>query len=103
MRFALDIEESAFYLVSEALTNVLKHACAGHVTVRITRSDGRLQVEVTDDGRGFPTATTHGSGLTGMRDRTEAVGGELTITSRAGTGTVIRARLPEHVREDTRA
>lgn len=103
VRFALDIEESAFYLVSEALTNVLKHACAGHVTVRITRADGRLQVEVTDDGTGFSAATTHGSGLTGMRDRTEAVGGELTITSRAGTGTVIRARLPEHIREDTRA
>ncbi|MGA4837871.1 sensor histidine kinase [Streptomyces sp. G45] len=102
-RFALDIEESAFYLVSEALTNVLKHAGAKHVTVRLTRDAGRLQVEVADDGAGFPTATTHGSGLTGMRDRTEAVGGELTITSRAGTGTVIRARLPERVREETRA
>ncbi|MFF9898991.1 sensor histidine kinase [Streptomyces longispororuber] len=102
-RFALDIEESAFYLVSEALTNVLKHAGAGHVTVRMTHADGRLQVEVADDGKGFPTATTHGSGLTGMRDRTEAVGGELTITSRAGHGTVIRARLPERAREETRA
>ncbi|MEI5101944.1 sensor histidine kinase [Streptomyces sp. PmtG] len=103
VRFALDIEESAFYLVSEALTNVLKHAGATRVTVRLTRDAGRLQVEVADDGGGFPTATTHGSGLTGMRDRTEAVGGELTITSRAGTGTVIRARLPERVREETRA
>ncbi len=103
VRFALDIEESAFYLVSEALTNVLKHAAAGHVTVRITRGGGRLQVEVADDGTGFPTATTRGSGLTGMRDRTEAVGGELTVTSRVGTGTVIRARLPERVREEARA
>ncbi|MFD5697192.1 sensor histidine kinase [Streptomyces lasiicapitis] len=127
VRFALDIEESAFYLVSEALTNVLKHADAKHVAVRITRDGGRLQVEVADDGVGFPTATTHGSGLTGMRDRTEAVGGELTITSRTGsgngngsgtgtgtvngagnglrttTGTVIRARLPEQVREESRA
>ncbi|QLE75239.1 sensor histidine kinase [Streptomyces rectiverticillatus] len=103
VRFALDIEESAFYLVSEALTNVLKHAGATHVTIRMARSGGRLLVEVRDDGAGFPTETTRGSGLTGMRDRIEAVGGELTITSGTGTGTVIRARLVERVREETRA
>ncbi|MFF7726672.1 sensor histidine kinase [Streptomyces sp. NPDC008001] len=103
VRFALDVEESAFYLVSEALTNVLKHAAATHVTIRMARDDGRLLVEVHDDGSGFPTETTSGSGLTGMRDRIEAVGGELTITSGAGTGTVIRARLLERVREETRA
>ncbi|MFC5148417.1 sensor histidine kinase [Streptomyces aureoversilis] len=103
VRFALDIEESAFYLVSEALTNVLKHAGATHVTIRIARSGGRLLVEVRDDGAGFLTETTRGSGLTGMRDRIEAVGGELTITSGTGTGTTIRARLVERVREETRA
>ncbi|WP_144440794.1 sensor histidine kinase [Streptomyces roseifaciens] len=103
VRFALDVEESAFYLVSEALTNVLKHAGATHVTIRIARSGGRLLVEVRDDGAGFPTETTRGSGLTGMRDRIEAVGGELTITSGTGTGTTIRARLVERVREETRA
>ncbi|MFE5869488.1 sensor histidine kinase [Streptomyces roseifaciens] len=103
VRFALDIEESAFYLVSEALTNVLKHAGATHVTIRIARSGGRLLVEVHDDGAGFPTETTRGSGLTGMRDRIEAVGGELTITSGTGAGTTIRARLVERVREETRA
>ncbi|MEU1673570.1 sensor histidine kinase [Streptomyces roseifaciens] len=103
VRFALDIEESAFYLVSEALTNVLKHAGATHVTIRIARSGGRLLVEVRDDGAGFPTETTRGSGLTGMRDRIEAVGGELTITSGTGAGTTIRARLVERVREETRA
>ncbi len=100
VRFALDIEESAFYLVSEALTNVLKHADATHVTIRITRSGGWLEVEVADDGVGFPTATTGGSGLTGMRDRIEAVGGDLRITSRAGRGTTIRSRLAERVREE---
>ncbi|WP_424889235.1 ATP-binding protein [Streptomyces sp. XH2] len=103
VRFALDVEESAFYLVSEALTNVLKHAAASHVTIRMARGDGRLLVEVRDDGAGFPTETTRGSGLTGMRDRIEAVGGELTIVSGPGTGTVIRARLLERVREETRA
>ncbi|MGK5548467.1 sensor histidine kinase [Streptomyces sp. URMC 127] len=102
VRFALDVEESAFYLVSEALTNVLKHAGATHVTIRMARCEGRLLVEVRDDGAGFPTETTRGSGLTGMRDRTEAVGGELTVTSGPGEGTVIRARLPERVREEKR-
>ncbi|WP_367133147.1 MULTISPECIES: sensor histidine kinase [Streptomyces] len=100
VRFALDVEESAFYLVSEALTNVLKHAAATHVTIRMARGGGRLLVEVRDDGAGFPTETTRGSGLTGMRDRIEAVGGELTITSGPGTGTVIRARLLERVRQE---
>ncbi len=100
VRFALDIEESAFYLVSEALTNVLKHADATHVTIRIARREGWLVVEVADDGVGFPTATTRGSGLTGMRDRIEAVGGDLRITSRSGGGTTIRSRLAERVREE---
>ncbi|GAA3076454.1 hypothetical protein GCM10020000_72370 [Streptomyces olivoverticillatus] len=100
VRFALDIEESAFYLVSEALTNVLKHADATQVTIRISRSDGWLLVEVGDDGVGFPTDTTRGLGLSGMRDRIEAVGGDLRITSRSGGGTVIRSRLAERVREE---
>ncbi|GHF59213.1 hypothetical protein GCM10010218_45830 [Streptomyces mashuensis] len=101
VRFALDIEESAFYLVSEALTNVLKHADATHVTIRMSRSDGWLVVEVRDDGVGFPTGTTRGLGLTGMRDRIEAVGGDLLITSGSGAGTTIRSRLAERVREES--
>ncbi|MCC2275893.1 sensor histidine kinase [Streptomyces sp. ET3-23] len=100
VRFALEVEESAFYLVSEALTNVLKHADATHATIRITRSGGWLVVEVTDDGVGFSGDPAAGSGLTGMRDRIEAVGGDLLITSRTGGGTVIRSRLAERVRED---
>ncbi|MFI1178986.1 GAF domain-containing sensor histidine kinase [Streptomyces sp. NPDC020799] len=102
VRFALDVEESAFYLVSEALTNVLKHAHARHVTIRLAREDGWLLVEVRDDGTGFPVDATRGSGLTGMRDRIEAVGGELGITA-GPDGTTIRARLREHVREEARA
>ncbi|MEU1778248.1 ATP-binding protein [Streptomyces abikoensis] len=100
VRFALEIEESAFYLVSEALTNVLKHARAGRVTIGISRADGWLVVEVVDDGVGFSCDTTGGSGLTGMRDRIEAVGGDLRITSRAGGGTTIRSRLAERLREE---
>ncbi|WP_414170049.1 GAF domain-containing sensor histidine kinase [Streptoverticillium reticulum] len=101
VRFALDVEESAFYLVSEALTNVLKHADATHATIRITRAGGWLVVEVTDDGVGFSGDPAAGSGLTGMRDRIEAVGGDLLITSRTGGGTVIRSRLADRVREDS--
>ncbi|MBT2384341.1 GAF domain-containing sensor histidine kinase [Streptomyces sp. ISL-11] len=103
VRFAENVEESAFYLVSEALTNVLKHARAGRVSIRIARGDGWLLVDVSDDGVGFPTASTRGSGLTGMRDRIEAVGGELDIVSGDGAGTTIHARLWERVREETRA
>ncbi|GAA2781824.1 GAF domain-containing sensor histidine kinase [Crossiella cryophila] len=97
-RFGVDVEESAFFLISEALTNVLKHAGAGAVTIHFGHLDGELIVDVRDDGRGF----RHGGGglgLTGMRDRAEAVGGALTIASTPGAGTTITARLPAAARE----
>ncbi|MFI9720828.1 ATP-binding protein [Streptomyces sp. NPDC052396] len=105
VRLPLDVEESAFYLVSEALTNVIKHAAAGRVTVRLALDGGLLSVEVADDGVGFATGNTTagGLGLTGMRDRTEAAGGTLRIISRAGAGTTVHARLPAPVREEASA
>ncbi|MGN5377025.1 histidine kinase [Streptomyces lasalocidi] len=78
-RFTPDIEEAAFFVVSEALTNVLKHARAAGVTVRIGRAGGSLLLDVSDDGVGLCSTAGLGSGLTGMRDRIEAVGGELSI------------------------
>ncbi|WP_157857816.1 GAF domain-containing sensor histidine kinase [Streptomyces durhamensis] len=100
-RFTPDIEEAAFFLVSEAFTNVLKHARAGRVTVRIGRAGGSLLLDVSDDGVGLCPTTGPGSGLTGMRDRIEAVGGELSIISRPGDGTTLRARITETRRETT--
>ncbi|MGW0574381.1 histidine kinase [Streptomyces sp. NPDC002920] len=102
-RFALDIEEAAFFLVSEALTNVLKHADATHVTVRISRKGESLLLDISDDGVGLPPGSTPGSGLTGMRDRIEAVGGELSIVSRPESGTTVCARLAARSREASHA
>lgn len=98
-RFGVDVEESAFFLISEALTNVLKHAQASNVTIHFGHFGGQLSVEVRDDGRGFHTGAdgagpSTGLGLTGMRDRAEVVGGSLAITSSPGHGTTITARLP---------
>ncbi|PKV83925.1 GAF domain-containing sensor histidine kinase [Streptomyces sp. TLI_146] len=102
-RFAPEIEEAAFFLVSEALTNVLKHARADGVTIRIGRADGSLLLDVSDDGVGLPAASRLGSGLTGMRDRIEAVGGRLSIAGRPGGGTTLRAQLTERSRETAHA
>ncbi|MGP8297225.1 histidine kinase [Streptomyces inhibens] len=102
-RFAPEIEESAFFLVSEALTNVLKHADAARVTIRISHAEAALLLAISDDGVGFPAGSRLGSGLTGMRDRIEAVGGELSIESRPGGGTTVHARLTERRRETTHA
>lgn len=99
-RFGIDVEESAFFLVSEALTNVLKHAGASAVTVHFGLEDGELVVSVHDDGRGFRDGRG-GLGLTGMRDRAEAVGGRLRIASSPGAGTTITARLPATARPES--
>jgi signal transduction histidine kinase len=79
---------SAYLVVSEAVTNVLKHANATRVGVRIDEREGRLHVEVTDDGVG---GVPINGALTGLRDRVESVGGAITITSTPGAGTTITA------------
>ena len=91
-RFAAEIETAAYYLVSEALTNTAKHAEATCVDVRVHARDGRLVVEVADDGRGGASLES-GTGLRGLNDRVEAVGGTLSITS-TPRGTTLRAELP---------
>ena len=91
-RFPAEIEIAAYYLVSEALTNSAKHAEASCVDVRVDARDGRLVVEVADDGRGG-ARLEGGSGLRGLNDRMEAVGGTLSITS-TPKGTTLRAELP---------
>ncbi|MFC0432841.1 GAF domain-containing sensor histidine kinase [Kutzneria buriramensis] len=102
-RFPTDIEESAFFLVSEALTNVLKHADARQVTIRLAGGGDRLEIEVGDDGVGCADGYRGGSGLTEMRDRVDTVGGHLVIEPRPGGGTMVRAVLPHRRRETTNA
>ncbi|GAA4414040.1 CHASE3 domain-containing protein [Quisquiliibacterium transsilvanicum] len=87
---------TAFRLVQEALTNVARHAHAKTVDISLAARGARVELEVHDDGRGFDTARQPESahGLTGMRYRVEASGGELDIVSAPGRGTRIRAWLP---------
>jgi PAS domain S-box-containing protein len=87
------IEAAAYFVVCEALTNVAKYAHASEARVRVERSDGQAQVEVVDDGVGGADESG-GSGLRGLADRVEALGGRLVVTSPAGQGTTVRARLP---------
>ena len=91
-RLPAPVEVAAYYLVSEALTNVAKHANARTVTVRVAREHGNLFVAVTDDGVGGADPAA-GSGLLGLADRVEALGGRLSVTSQAAAGTTVRAAI----------
>jgi signal transduction histidine kinase len=91
-RLPAAVEATAYFVVAEALTNVLKHAKAQQATVRASVDDGMLNIEVCDDGIGG--ANPGGNGLVGIEDRVSALGGRLWIESAAGGGTVVSARLP---------
>jgi signal transduction histidine kinase len=92
-RYPPAVEATAYFVVSEALANVTKHAHATHAGVTVARVDDHLHVEVCDDGSGGADPL-RGSGLSGLQDRVLAVGGELSFESAPGAGTVVRADLP---------
>jgi signal transduction histidine kinase len=87
------LEVAAYYVVAESLANIGKHAEAASATVNVWRSLGEVVVEVTDDGVGGAD-TERGSGLRGLADRVEALGGRLRVWSPPGGGTRVRAELP---------
>jgi signal transduction histidine kinase len=87
------VEVAAYYFVAETLTNVVKYAAASAADVAVARSDGRLVVQVADDGVGGADAS-RGSGLRGLADRVEALGGWLRVASRPSEGTTVRAEIP---------
>ena len=91
-RFPAELEASAYFVVAEALTNVVKHSHADSAAVRAFVDGGMLRVEVRDDGLGG--ADPNGHGLVGLGDRVTALGGQLTVESPAGGGTVLAATLP---------
>ena len=91
-RFPAEIEASAYFIVAEALTNVVKHSHAGRAEVTASREDSMLRIEVRDNGAGG--ADPNGHGLVGMRDRVMTLGGRLEIESPAGGGTLVAATLP---------
>jgi PAS domain S-box-containing protein len=91
-RFPAQVEATAYFAVSEALTNAARYSEASSVEVSATHEDGRLRIVVSDDGCGG--ADLLGSGLGGIADRVAAVDGTLTVRSPAGRGTTVRAELP---------
>jgi signal transduction histidine kinase len=91
-RLPAEIEASAYFIVAEALTNVVKHAHATRAEVKASVEDGMLRVEVHDDGLGG--ADPAGRGLLGLHDRATALGGRLEVESRDGGGTMVTATLP---------
>ena len=87
------VEAAAYYVVSEALTNAAKHAHASVVNVELDTHDANLQLAIRDDGIGGADLSG-GSGLVGLSDRIEALGGTLQVTSPAGTGTTLLIEVP---------
>jgi signal transduction histidine kinase len=92
-RLPAAVETAAYFVISEGLTNVSKYSHAERATVRVERVDGRLVVEVSDDGIGGADAGD-GSGLRGLSDRVAALSGTLEVSSPPGRGTRLRAHLP---------
>lgn len=95
-RLPADAETALYRIAQEAFTNVLKHAGAARVTVRLSRRDDNVTLVIHDDGKGFdPTSIREGGlGLLGMRERVALLGGRLTIDSSDGAGTMLRAEVP---------
>ena len=94
-RFPSDVEAAVYFCALEGLNNAAKYADATAVTVTLARTDGHLTFTVADDGAGFdPDVTAYGTGLRGMADRVEAIGGTLTVDAAPGRGVRIEGRLP---------
>ena len=91
-RLPAPVEATAYFVAGEALANVVKHAGASRVVIHTTRTNGRLVIDITDDGNGG--ADADGAGLSGLRDRVEALDGYLTVESPSGGGTRLTAAIP---------
>jgi signal transduction histidine kinase len=87
------VDQAAFRIIQESLTNVVRHGGAGDATVRVSRNAGMLTVEVSDDGPAT-SLPLDGNGIRGMRERARAVGGTLTMSVREPSGLLVRANLP---------
>lgn len=93
-RYSQDIEAAVYFCALEAMQNVAKYAAAASTSIRLSETDGCLLFEIHDDGRGFdPEATAFGSGLRGMADRLDALGGSLQVSSRPGHSTTVVGKI----------
>ena len=95
-RLPEQVEVAVYYLVAESLTNIVKHADASSATVVVDRTDRLVLVSIRDDGVGGADLS-RGTGLTGLLDRVQALGGRIDVESPVGAGTHIHAELPLHV------
>ncbi len=94
-RYDRAIESAVYFCSLEALNNVAKYAGASSATIELAQDDGRLRFTVRDDGAGFDTgATAYGTGLQGMADRLDAIGGWIVVESVPGSGTVVSGTVP---------
>jgi signal transduction histidine kinase len=93
-RYAQDVESAVYFCVLEAINNVAKYAEASRVAVHLSERDGNLRFEVADDGRGFDSSASTGTGLRGMADRMDAIGGRLRVSSEPGHGTTVVGEVP---------
>ncbi|HSL10755.1 MAG TPA: sensor histidine kinase [Actinomycetota bacterium] len=94
-RFPQAVEAAVYFSCLEALNNVAKYAAASTVSISLRRSDGELRFEIVDDGVGFePSASTYGTGLQGIADRLDAIGGDLRVDSARGRGTTVSGSVP---------
>jgi len=87
------VEACVYFVCAESLTNVIKHASATRVDIEVTRLGGQVRASITDDGAGGADPLA-GTGLRGLADRVEALGGRLTVSSAQGAGTTVAATVP---------
>jgi signal transduction histidine kinase len=94
-RYSREIEAAVYFSVLEALQNAVKYADAASATVTLGATNGSLTFEISDDGRGFDVAAAEaGAGLAGMKDRLDTVGGQVTVDSTPGSGTLVAGLVP---------
>jgi signal transduction histidine kinase len=99
-RYDQDLEAAVYFSCLEAMQNIAKYANAASAAITLAQRNGSLEFRVRDDGTGFdPVTVVLGSGLQGMTDRIDAIGGTLTIESEPGAGTTVRGEVPCRERE----
>jgi signal transduction histidine kinase len=102
-RYPQEVEAAVYFCCLEALQNIVKYAGASQVSVNLSTEAGQVNFSVIDDGKGFdPETKPPGSGLRGMADRMEALGGMLEVRSEPGTGTTVTGRIPAGAMEPIR-
>jgi signal transduction histidine kinase len=87
------VEACVYFVCAEALTNVIKHASATRIDIQVSQQDDQIRATITDDGAGG-AAPSSGTGLRGLADRVEALGGAFTVNSAIGDGTTVVATVP---------